>query len=417
MIRQQLHATLRTCALPLLVALCSALPAQAREKVTVTMTAPSEIEAIRYALAEAVGRVNGVEVSTAGKLHPELAEVVQRLEIDFDPQRKDPFHIRSISHGYVRSYEVHTAEVSDAGTTVEIEAEVLTFDPANPRPGARPTVVVEGFSMGAGALQLDHPAVGAEILLVGLRDDLEASLVRSHKFSVLTRKNLSGLLREQAFLEGDKVGPTEKIKLHQMLGGDYVVSGRIDRIYVHTETKTVKLTGFNSQTKAADVSMTLNLYNVATGQLEWSTPYERSYRWNSAELKADPSFADDGIVARTMVIDAGAQLSKDLVRQVFPLRVIEVDREAPGGVVFYLNAGKDTVKIGARFELVQLGKELRDPQTGELLGHRERVVGLVHIVRQTAKLSQAEWIDPKALDEAWFDSETFDPAQLACRAL
>lgn len=404
--------------LPLLVVLAAFSPVSARELVTVTMTAPSEPEAIRYALSEALGRAGGGHAgSESGSLHPELAEAKRRIESEFDPSSSDPHAIRASSAGYIRGYTLAKSTPTEAGVTVEIEANVLTFDPNNPRPGARQTVVVESFSMAPGALQLDQPAVGAEVFLAGLRDDLETTLVRSQKFSVLTRKNLAGVLKEQAFIAGDTVHHAEAIKLHQMLGGDYVVSGRINRLYVHTRSSVVKLTGHVNRSKAADVAMTITLYNVATGAVEWTAPYSQEYTWSGADLAADPSFDDDGLVARTMVLEAADALAKQLIRRVFPLRVIEADMQARGGAVFYLNAGSGVIAIGDRFELIQLGKELRDPDSGELLGHRERLVGLVHIVRQDEKLSQAEWIDPESVDKAFFADGSFDPAQLACRPL
>jgi hypothetical protein len=399
----------------LLIAFFLALPALAIESVKVEATARSEHEAIQYALAEAVRRVNGASVETGGVLRPEVQEAVRRIEIDFDPKLTDVFHIRSLSNGYVRSYAVLSSKRGQAGVTVELEAQVLSFDPDNPRPGARKTIVVDPFSLAPGALVLDQPATGSEALLAGLRDDLTSSLVQSRKFSVLTRKNLAGVLAEQTFIAGGRVGTSEKAKLQNLLGADYLVSGSIDRIYVHTSSSTVKLTGYTTYSKVADCALTLTVYNVGSGQIEWTESYARSYSWDDDALKADPEFKNDGTVARTMILEGAAQLTRLMIRRSFPPKVVDVDIDAPGFPVFFLNAGSALYAVGDELDLIAQGKALTDPDTGEVLGHRERIVGILRITRQDDKLSQAVLVDATADQLAWVKSEAFDPTQLLCR--
>lgn len=400
--------------LSLLVALLLSLPVFAGG-VTVEATAPSEHEAIQYALAEAVRRVNGAAVETGGTLRPEVAEAVRRIEIDFDPQRDDFYHIRTLSGGYVRSYEVLSSKRTQAGVTVEIEAQVLTYDPDNPRPGARKTIVVNAFELAPGALDLDQPTKGAGQLLEQLRAEMTRSLVESRKFSVLTRKNLGGVVSEQNFIAGGRVGVTEKAKLHNLLGADLLVAGSVDRVSVHTSSETVKLTGYTTYSKRADCALTLTVYDVGTGEIEWSGEYSRGYSWDDAALKADPQFRDDALVARTMILEAATELTRTMVTRSFPPKVLDVDVGAPGFPIFFLNAGSALYAVGDEFDLVTQGKQLVDPDTGEVLGHRERVVGHLRITSLDEKMSKAVLVNATEDQLAQVKAPGFDASKLLCR--
>jgi len=404
---------LRT-ALGLLVSLLFCLPASA-ETVTVEATAKSEHEAIQYALAEAVRRVNGVSVETGGTLRPEVAEAVRRIEIEFDPRREDSFHIRSLSNGYVRGYDLLTRDRSDAGVTITLEAHVLSYDPSNPRPGARTTVVADRFELAPGALQLDQPTTGEKGLLSQLREELTESLVRSCKFTVLTREHLGSVLAEQQFIAGGRVATSEKAKLHNLLGADWIVAGRIERVHVHSSSETVKLTGYTTTSKAADVELSMTVYDVATGEIRWTGTFARGYSWNHEALQRDPEFKDDGLVARTMILEAAAELTRTWITETFPPKVVDVDVGTPGFPVFVLNAGDALISVGDQLELLTLGKALRDPDTGEELGRSERLFGHLRVTAVDERLSRAVLMAATQEQLTRVKAADFDTTALICR--
>jgi len=57
------------------------------------------------------------------------------------------------------------------------------------------------------------------------------------------------------------------------------------------------------------------------------------------------------------------------------------------GATVVLNQGGSTLKNGATYELVRMGKEVRDPQTKQSLGRTEQPVGTVTITRVDPSLS------------------------------
>ena len=78
-------------------------------------------------------------------------------------------------------------------------------------------------------------------------------------------------------------------------------------------------------------------------------------------------------------------MGQKIVNAIFPISVLDVD-----GEILTLGQGGDTVKNGAVYTLVRLGKRLVDPHTGESLGRREAKVGSVKIIDTQSKMSTGQ---------------------------
>lgn len=86
-------------------------------------------------------------------------------------------------------------------------------------------------------------------------------------------------------------------------------------------------------------------------------------------------------------IRAALPPQKNLGSAIGPAVVVSVDEDQ-----VYINRGfEDGVQAGDRFEVYRRGEELRDPQTGELLGYSDRRVGAVRVgFVKSAHLSVAD---------------------------
>jgi hypothetical protein len=72
---------------------------------------------------------------------------------------------------------------------------------------------------------------------------------------------------------------------------------------------------------------------------------------------------------------AAQSVSMGLVTIMYPVKVVDVD--ADGQVL--LNYGEGLLAAGDFFALFQQGREIRDPDTGAILGNSEKYLGLVKI--------------------------------------
>lgn len=399
--------------LVLLATLCFAGGLLAQETVTVRGTGKDERDAIKHAISEAICRVNGASVESKSALRQEVRDVVSAVEAEFDYQTDERLDVVSASKGHVRRYDLLSSQPTADGREVEVRAVVLRFDPENPRPGSRKTLVIERFELAPGALSLDSPAENADVLLSRLQDQMTTRVVGSRKFTVLTRKYLRWVDQELAFLKTRDVAPDERAKLGALLGADYVVAGRVDRLAVHTERQTVKLTGYVVESKITEVRLTMSVYNVGSGAIEWEGSYTRDFSWGDDELKRDGSLRNDGALAVSMLELGAEDLSRRLLMRTFPPKVMLIDRET-ATPTFYLNAGDTLLSIGDPLDLVRRGAPLVDPDTGEVLGHVERKVGTLRIVSAEEKLSRAQLVSPTPELLAEVMSAGFDPTELIC---
>ena len=402
--------------LSLLLALLAltAAPALAQQVVTVDGRGATEREAIKHALAEAICRVNGASLETRTNLRQEVRDVIDGVEVEFSYQNDSDVDVRTASSGHIRSYELISSQPTSTGVEVTLQAVVLRFDPDNPRPGKKKTLVVEEFTLAPGALNLSGETKGEAALLSFLQDELTSRMVRSRKFTVLARKSLDIVLREQGFLKGQGVAAEERAKLGNLLGADYIVAGRVDYLAVRTHTKRVKLTGYTSESRSAELQATLTVYNVGSGAIEWEDSYANEFTWDAEELKRTPGFKDDGAVARSMIELATETLGRRLLRNTFPPRVMLVDSTRPLRPLLYLNAGDALLEVGDELDLVLPGAPLVDPDTGDVLGRSERRLGRILVTEVTAKLSHARLVDPTEAVLEELSSDAFDPTTLVC---
>ena len=205
------------------------------------------------------------------------------------------------------------------------------------------------------------------------QDGLKAYFVQARRFSVLDRSENVQYAKEMALATGQSAALTERVRFGQMLGVDFILTGKV------RATKEVKKIAdpVTSNIITRDIfsaRVTFSLIEIATRQILWT---------NSITVVA-PGAAQ---ALEQMVPVIGSQASETL----FPLRVVTSDD--PNALI--LNQGGQSVVVGQKLALVELGRELSDPDTKESLGRRETRVGTVKITRVDNNVSYAKIVDGK----------------------
>ncbi len=386
------------------------------ESVEVLGRGATEAEAIRSALAESVRQVNESSAGSSNGTQEEVAAILQGLhDVPLGLEDGNFGSLRAASRGYVRSYEVLRSSGPEAPVEVRVRATVLRFDPENPRTASGKTLLVGVFELGDDALGFDRPVEGVPSLLDSLREELENRLVRARKFLVLTREDLGPSLNKLQFKSGRWIGGDERQGPGDQYGIDYLVSGQIDTLKVHTEKKVVRRTGHVYSTKTAEVQMTMTLHDVTSGQIIWSEAFAQNYLFGPESLRDSPEFLDDGTVARTMAFEAADTLTQQLLAHSCPPTVLKAKVNVPGGPILVLNVGSSIYPGGHVLELVHVGTDLIDPATGRSLGPDESLIGLIQIVRQDEHKSEATFVNLSPEIQSWIAANGLDPAVLACR--
>jgi hypothetical protein len=203
---------------------------------------------------------------------------------------------------------------------------------------------------------------------------IESNLVQSRKFSVLSRRNLSDMTKELDLIASDSVTRSEKAKLGQLLGGDFILIPEVADANAYMAERYVQATGQTLVSPKGGMTLNLKVISVATGEIKFSDTY-------TARANEHPSSLGliDTIARRAV---------SDLVARIYPARVVGL-----AGNEVILNFGGDTIRPGALYRVYKAGEKLVDPYTGESLGSSQQDVALIEVVRVEAKISYAQIID------------------------
>ena len=238
----------------------------------------------------------------------------------------------------------------------------------------------------------------------GMADMLTTSLVKSGSYMVLERQELNQIMAEQNLGQGGDVTPESAAQIGKLLGAELAVFGAVTE-FGHSKSSTggrLKDVGIGvgiSNIKAT-VAVDVRFVNTTTGEiiLAENVRRDKSQKGLSVDTREfnfdNKDKFDDSIVGK-----ATREAIDDIVKL--------IDKEAPnltwqakivkGDGPIYINAGSITgVKVGDKFVVYHQGEELKDPDTGLILGAALTKVGVIKVVDNTigeGKASQCEAVE------------------------
>jgi len=225
-------------------------------------------------------------------------------------------------------------------------------------------------------------------------DQFVTRLVQSGRFSVIERDKLDLVLKEQSLSTSGAIDPKTAVHLGKLLGVQLILTGSITKFSIKRHRAGIG--PFRAQLGQAQSALDVRLIDTSTGEIVLVASGEGEKKFGSAAFKNidfEKQF-DEGIVTealRPAVEKTVAQILKQydqLSQHAAPVtpalgKVISVD--SPTSV--YINMGENAgVKVGDRFEVVRVVKEIRD-ENGELLDTVEETVGTVEVVKVLSKSS------------------------------
>ena len=166
----------------------------------------------------------------------------------------------------------------------------------------------------------------------------------------------------------------ERVRFGQVLGADFIVVGKVR--FNKIERKILDPVSMKtSQREETVAEVTFSAIEIATRQMLLA---------NTLKLNVGSNI---GSSLEAVGQAVGSQVSETL----FPLRVLTTDD--PNALT--INQGGLAVSVGQKFILMELGRDLVDPDTKESLGRREVELGLVEIARVDNNVSYAKLVTGK----------------------
>lgn len=289
--------------------------------------------------------------------------------------------VRQKSGGVIQSMQVVSLEEPTEKANrykYTIEADISKFKPSADMQKIK--VVVGPVRFEQATLPMGDRNVSAAEVSATLRQRISDALVQTGRFAVLDREFSPDIEQELNMISSGQAPSAELAKLSQAASADLVWSARVSNFAYNRHARQLRTSDRELVSYSGGWAISQKLVNVATRQVTASD----SLRGNAPSTEA--TTLGTGVDSAKVMADMSDELVKSVVSSIlqrtFPLTVVARD-----GTNVVLSQGGQAVKEGARYQVVAMGNEMKDPQTGQSLGRMESPCCELVIDRVTPNLS------------------------------
>lgn len=303
-------------------------------------------EAVDEAIKLAIKQVNGVAVDMSSEQFKSLLVVAVGRDAAQLQAHAFSEYVAQQSRGVVSSFKVIKLEdpASQGGAyKATIEANIAKFEA--PADSKKLKIVVGPVRFDTESFKLAGIAIPSSKVADEVRQQILDALTNTGRFSVLERELSNDVQNELEMISSGQTPSAERSKMSQAISADLIWTG--------------KLNAFSYQNTDGNWALAQRVINVATRQVQLSNILQDTL--NSPQGKETPESAKQKLEAQLV----SRVVSAILVRT-FPVTVASRD-----GNNVVLSQGGQSVREGARYQLVSMGSEIKDPQTGQSLGRTE----------------------------------------------
>lgn len=231
-------------------------------------------------------------------------------------------------------------------------------------------------------------------------DELATQLVQSGKYTVLERRELENILREQNLGASGAVTAATAAKVGKLLGVQLMLTGSITAFSI--KRTTIGLRGIGGSYSNAESKVDARLVNVETGEVMVVATGQGNKRMGGGYFKgvsAEQTF-DQG-AAQEALRPAVEQVVAKLVEQSGSLT--SLTPAAPEGQIvstrngsYYINRGAGAgVKVGQKFRVMHVADEIKDAD-GKLLDKVIEETGVLEVTQVLANSAICKLVSGKA---------------------
>lgn len=257
-------------------------------------------------------------------------------------------------------------------STVVKQKEAITIDKPQGMVGLKRRVGVVDFE--------NKTTYGQNRLGTSASDILITELVKSGKFIVVERDKLNKIMEEQKLGMSGAIDASTAAKVGKVLGLNAIVTGAVSQFGEQTEGSEYLLT----QTKKQVVKCTVDIRvtDAETGQILYAdsgSGLAKKKTGGVLGLGTRSSYDEtlEGEALRAAIVKFVNNIVEQISKKPWSCRVADVDGQSA-----YLNAGHDSgLPVGTKLTAYKVGRAIKDPTTGLVIGNTEQKIGEVKVVR------------------------------------
>lgn len=349
--------------------------------------------AVNDALKQAVQQVNGAVVDASSANLNVMAKVTETIDVD-TAQGHDSAkatatmqgqafaeQIATASNGVVSNFKVVSSSppAKDGGMyTVQISAKIAKFKA--PADAGKIKIVITPLRSNTPTFNIGGKAVPANEVLDPVRQLIIDSLSQSGRYTVLDRQFDSEIQGELGMIASGQTNTADLAKLGQALSADIVWVGVVNNLAYERSARKLISADRELVSYGGSWNISQRLINLATRQIMLSNTLTGEFP------RVAPTTMGAGINEVNTLKDIQANIARKatnaIMMKTFPISIVEID-----GTTVALSQGEGSVKEGQQFKIFSMGKEMKDPQTGQSLGNMESECCVVTINRITPKMS------------------------------
>lgn len=337
-------------------------------------------EAVDEAIKSAILQVNGTTIDLSSEqFSAALTVAVGQDDIGL---RSSGFAelVSEHSRGAVTNFKIVSLTKSDAEQQyiATIEANIAKFHP--PEDSQKIKVVIAPLRLRGSAYQVGNDTFSAEQVGEQLRQQVVNELSQTGRFSVLDRDFTGEIAGELDLISSGQAPANEFAKLGQALSADLIWVGTIESLGYQRHAQNLVTSDRQLVSYSGGATLSHRLINVATRQIVFSD-------------SASAPIAPMGPTTLGLTVNAQeklGELESGLVSQIVPeivMRMFPVTVVSRNGNAVVLSQGGKILREHTSYQVVSMGEEMKDPQTGQSLGRVEQPCCIVDVDHVTPTMS------------------------------
>ena len=215
-------------------------------------------------------------------------------------------------------------------------------------------------------------------------DMVATALVKTNKFNVVERDRIDAIVAEQS---GIAQGSSQtNFNFQGADSVDYVLLGSITEYGFRDTGAGVGMLSAVSST--ARMAVDVRVLDVSTGTIGFADTISAEIRTSGGVAVSGFSTASDsseGEVLGQVMRKTAQGVVNLIVSNIFPIRIVRVTQDGTA----MLNYGNSVLAVGDLLNIYRLGEEFIDPDTGEVLGRDEQLVGSIQVTEANDRFSKA----------------------------